>query len=112
MKGAYKHYRGSVFGVLLLEEARKAIPGDPAESLSLAEATLASCLATHPKDPDPHIWIPALAVRGNALRAVGRLRQAEETLEQALELLDSAELDDIAVAAELDFYLGALRKDQ
>ncbi|MFP3940769.1 MAG: hypothetical protein ACLF0P_10720 [Thermoanaerobaculia bacterium] len=112
VNGAYKHYRGSVFGVLLLEEARKAIRQDAAESLSLAEATLASCRVTHPDDPDPHVWIPALAVRGNALRALGRLRQAEETLEEAVELLDSSELDDIAVAAELDSYLGSLRKDQ
>lgn len=110
--GAYKRYRGPVFGTLLLEEARKAIPGDPAESLSLAEAALVSCRETHPSDPDPEIRIPALALRGNAKRALGRLVEAEVDLEEAAHLLDMSDLDDLAIMAETDSFFGSLRKDQ
>lgn len=110
--GAYKNFRGPVFGTLLLEEARKAIPGDPAESLSLAEAVLVSCDRTQPYHPDPEIRVPALAARGNALRALGRLQEAEEGLKEARRLLETSDVADVTVAAELDSYEGSLRKDQ
>lgn len=112
VRRAHKHYRGSLFGTLLLEEARLAIPDDPAESLSLAEAALISAERTHLKAPDPQVRVPALAVRGNAKRALGRLREAEADLQEARRFLDASGLDDLLVAAELDFYLGSLRKDQ
>jgi tetratricopeptide (TPR) repeat protein len=112
VRGAYKRYRGSLFGTLLLEEARRAIPEDPAESLSLADSALISCLETRPKDPDPLVRVPALAVRGNAKRALGRLREAEEDLKEARRVLDRSDLDDLLIAAEIDFYMGSLRKDQ
>jgi tetratricopeptide (TPR) repeat protein len=112
VKRAHKHYRGSLFGTLLLEQARRAIPDDPAESLSLAEAALISSERTHRKDPDPQVRVPALAVRGNAKRALGRLREADADLQEARQFLDTSGLDDLLIAAELDFYLGSLRKDQ
>jgi tetratricopeptide (TPR) repeat protein len=112
IRDAHKRYRGPLFGTLLLEEARRAIPADPAESLSLAEAALVSCQVTHPSDPDPLVRVPALAVRGNAKRALGRLREAEADLFEAVRLLDRSDLDDLAIAAELDSYFGSLRKDQ
>jgi tetratricopeptide (TPR) repeat protein len=112
IRDAHKRYRGPLFGTLLLEEARRAIPGDPAESLSLAEAALVSCQMTHPSDPDPLVRVPALAIRGNAKRALGRLREAEADLLEAARVLDHSDLDDLAIAAEIDFYLGSLRRDQ
>jgi len=109
---AHRHYRGSLFGTLLLERARKAIPDDPAESLSLAEAAVISAERTHRRAPDPQVRVPALAVRVNAKRALGRLREAEADLQEARRLLDTSTLDDLLIATELDFYLGSLRKDQ
>ena len=109
---AHSHYRGSLFGTLLLERARRVIPHDPAESLSLAEAALISAERTHRKAPDPRVRVPALAVRGNAKRALGRFVEAEADLLEARLVLDRSELDDLPIAAELDFYLGSLRKDQ
>lgn len=110
---AYVRFQGPLFCVLLLEEARRRIPGDPAEALSLADAVLA---ANSKKDvsyrPDPEIHAPALAVRGNAKRALGRLVDAEADLLEAQRLLDSPRLSDPATAAELYSYLGSLRKDQ
>ncbi len=110
--GAYKRYRGLIFGTLLLEEARRAIPADPAESLSLAEAALVSCQVTHPSEPDPQVRVPALALRGNAQRALGRLREAEKDLLSARKLFASSHLDDLAIAAEMERFLGSLRMDQ
>lgn len=109
---AHKHYRGSLFGTLLLEEARRAIPDDPAESLSLAEAALISAERTYKEDPDPRVRVPALAVRGNARRALGRFVEAERDLLEARRVLDRSELDDLPIAAELDLCTGTLRKDQ
>lgn len=110
--GAYKRFRGRVFALLLLDEARAAIPEDPAESASLAEAALVSCERTAPHAPDPEVRVPALAVRGNALRALGQLREAEEDLRTARRLLETSDVTDVTVAAELDRYEGSLRKDQ
>jgi tetratricopeptide (TPR) repeat protein len=112
IRGAHKRYRDLVFGTLLLEEARRAIPADPAESLSLADAARVSCEMTYPSEPHPLVYVPALAVRGNAKRALGRLREAEADLLEATRLLDHSNLDDLAIAAEVDFYLGSLRTDQ
>jgi tetratricopeptide (TPR) repeat protein len=112
VRGAYSRFRGPLFGVLLLEEARRRIPADPAEALSLAEAALVSSEKSGFYQPDPEIRAPALAVRGNARRALGRLREAEEDLSEARRLLDSPGVTDPATPAELYSYLGSLRKDQ
>ncbi|HSL82643.1 MAG TPA: hypothetical protein VLF66_07685 [Thermoanaerobaculia bacterium] len=42
MLRATKRFKGSLFGALLLAKARAKIPGDPAESWSLADAVLAA----------------------------------------------------------------------
>lgn len=112
IEGARSRFRGSLFGVLLLEEARRAIPEKPAESLSLAEAALVSCQPNSDEEPDPEVQAPALAVRGNAKRALGRLREAEKDLLAAKRLLHAPELSDPVFPAELEAYFGSLRKDQ
>ncbi len=112
IRGAYHRFRGPVFGTLLLEEARRAIPADPAESLSLAEAALVSCEQSNQDRPDPEIRAAALAVAGNAKRALGRLKEAEEDLAKARELLDTPGMRDPVLPAEVESYLGSLRKNQ
>jgi len=110
--GAYVRFQGTLFCLLLLEEARRRIPGDPAEAESLADAVLAANRKTDADRPDPEVEAPALAVRGNARRAQGRLLHAAEDLAQARRLLDSPEVTDPETPAEVDSYLGSLRKDQ
>jgi tetratricopeptide (TPR) repeat protein len=112
IRGAYTRFRGPVFGTLLLEEARRAIPANPDESLSLAEAALLSCQESNPEKPDPEIRAAALAVAGNAKRALGRLKEAEEDLAKARKLLDKPGMRDPVLHAEVERYLGGLRKDQ
>ena len=112
VRGAYSRYRGSLFGLLLLEEARRRIPAEPAECLSLAEAVLVSCEHGALYRPDPEVQAPALAVRGNAKRALGRLREADQDLADARRLLDSPGMTDPATPAEVYSYLGSLRRDQ
>lgn len=109
---AYVRFKGPIFCLLLLEEARERIPGDPAEALSLAGAVLASNRKNALYQPDPEVEAPALAVRGNASRALGRLQDAESDLEDARRLLDSSGVTDPATPAEIYSYLGSLRKDQ
>lgn len=110
---AYVRFQGPIFCLVLLEEARSRIPGAPAEALSLSDAVVASNRrAAGDFPPDPEIEAPALAVRGNAKRALGRIRAAEVDLEAARELLDSPALRDPATPAEVHNYLGSLRKDQ
>lgn len=111
--GANTRYLGPLFGTLLLEEARGRIPAEPAEALALAEAALASSSRRTPRhEPYPEVQAAALAVGGNARRALGRLREGEADLEKALELLHDPRLRDPALPAEVHWYLGALRKDQ
>jgi tetratricopeptide (TPR) repeat protein len=110
--GAYSRFRGPLFGALLLEEARRAIPADPEESLSLAEAALVSCHRTAPHLPDPEVQAAALALRGNAKRALARFREAEKDLMEARRLLDAPGLSDPALPAEVNAYSGTLRMDQ
>lgn len=112
IRGAYSRFQGAIFGALLLKEARRAVPENPEESLSLAEAALVSCRETNPEEPDPEVLAPALAVRGNAKRALGRLREAEEDLDEARLLLDARGFAEPYVPAEVHSYLGSLRKDQ
>lgn len=114
VKKAHTRFKGALFCALLLEKAREAIPGDPAESWSLADAVLAANEKTsgYPPRPDPEVQAPALAVRGNAARALGRLLEAEVDLGAALELLTHADLTDPGTPAEVHGYLGSLREDQ
>ncbi|HUP43658.1 MAG TPA: tetratricopeptide repeat protein [Thermoanaerobaculia bacterium] len=113
IRGANSRYQGPLFGALLLEEARRKIPAEPAEALALAEAALvSSSKRTRRHQPDPEVQAAALAVGGNARRALGRLREAEADLEEALRLLDAPGLRDPALPAELYSYLGSLRMDQ
>jgi|GEM_PF-927293 len=110
--GAYVRFKGMLFCLLLLEEARRRIPGDPAEAESLADAVLAANQKTEADRPDAEVEAPALAVRGNARRALGRLLDAADDLAAAQELLDSPEVTDPETPAEVFSYLGSLRKDQ
>jgi len=111
--GANSRYLGPLFGTLLLEEARRRIPKEPAEALALAEAALASSSRrTRRHEPYPEVQAAALAVGGNAKRALGRLREGEKDLEKAKELLHDPRLRDPALPAEVHSYLGSLRKDQ
>ncbi|HUP41845.1 MAG TPA: hypothetical protein VM599_01405 [Thermoanaerobaculia bacterium] len=113
IRGANSRYQGPLFGALLLKEARRNIPAEPAEALALAEAALvSSSKRTRRHQPDSEVQAAALAVGGNARRALGRLREAEADLEEALRLLDAPGLRDPALPAELYSYLGSLRMDQ
>jgi tetratricopeptide (TPR) repeat protein len=114
MEDATKRFTGSLFCALLLAKAREAIPGEPAKSWSLADAALAANerRAKYKPRPDPEVQAPALAVRGNAARALGRVLDAEVDLEAALGLLDHPDLTDPGTPAEVHAYLGSLREDQ
>ncbi|HSL83137.1 MAG TPA: hypothetical protein VLF66_10185 [Thermoanaerobaculia bacterium] len=105
--------QGPLFGTLLLDEARRRIPAEPAEALDLADAAFVSSSRVTRRIPaDPAVQAAALAVRGNAKRALGRLGEAEADLEEARQLLYSPAFRDPALPAEVYSYLGSLRRDQ
>jgi len=112
VNNANVRYKGKLFCLLLLEEARRHIPGDPAEAESLADAALAANHKTAVYQPDPEVQAAALAVRGNARRALGRLLAAAPDLAKAETLLDSPLVTDVETPPEVYSYLGSLRKDQ
>jgi len=110
--GAYVRYQGPLFCQLLLEEARRRIPGDPAEAESLADAALAANRETAVYQSDPEVEAAALALRGNARRALGRLVVAGNDLAAARRLLDRPDVKDPEMAPEVFSYLGSLRTNQ
>lgn len=112
IRGAYKYFRGRRFGELMLESARRALPEDPEESLSLAEGAEVSARKTNPDYPDPDVLVPALALQGNAHRALGSDRKAEELLAKARSLLETTPVVDLTTYAELDSFTASLCKDQ
>lgn len=112
IRGAYKYFQGRRFGELLLDAARDALPEDPAESLSLAEGAETSARKTNPDYPDPNLLVPALALQGNAHRALGADRKAEELLVKARGLLETTPVVDLTIYAELDSFTGMLYKEQ
>ena len=105
-------YKGKLFCLLLLEEARRHIPGDPAEAESLADAALAANRKTAVYQADPEVQAAALAVRGNARRALGNLLAGAPDLAKAKKLLDSPLVTDVETPPEVYSYLGSLCKDQ
>ena len=112
IQGAYSRFHGPLFGRLLLDEARRKIPPEPAASLALAEAALLSAKETRRSPSEPEVHAAALAVRGNAKRALGRIVDGETDLEEAERLLFTPAVRDPVLPAEVHSYLGSLRKDQ
>ncbi len=109
---AYTRYQGPIFCQLLLAEARRRIPGEPAEAESLADAALAANRETAMYQSNTEVEAAGLAIRGNARRALGRLVLAANDLAAARRLLDRPDVKDPETAPEVFAYLGALRKDQ
>lgn len=112
IRRAVSRFRSLPLATLLLAEARSSIPADPRRVYELAEAAEAVLLRT------PHVpgYFGALscatAYRANALRATGKIKEAEERFLRTRSLLRSEERPDLLVYAEVDWLEGVLRKDQ
>jgi hypothetical protein len=110
---ARRRFRGRAFAEVLLEAARARLPGHPAESADLAElAQEAAFRSPLSAGEGAALAAQALALQGDARRALGRPEEADSLLGAAREVLAEAPAADPLVAAEVDHLEGTLRKDQ
>ena len=104
-------YGGPALAALLLDEARRHLPGRPGDAYSVA--TLAQAVLQH-ASLTPYVtelYARSLAHQANALRAQGELRLADQIFQTARFLLKPQGSDRL-VSAELDHLEGALRRAQ
>jgi len=109
---ARTRFRGETFADLLVEESSQHLPDDPWSACSWADTAHAVHFHTPGLKKGGPIMVRVLAHRGNALRAMGRLNDAERDLHRARREVESHAVTDLAVCAELDCLEGSLRKDQ
>lgn len=109
---ASRRFRGLLLAHSLLNEAKGRMPEQPQETHDLAEAAEQMLLRT----PDAPGYFDALArataCRANALRATGKVREAEERIATARSLIQHQRVMAALVCAEVDLVEGNLRKDQ
>lgn len=104
---ARKRFRGHLFASLLLEEARRLKVNDPRGSLHYAE--LAELAMTHSPTVSKEVIALALALQGNACRALADFPTAQARFREARALCEG--VIDLAVVAEIDNLNGSLCLD-
>ncbi len=97
---------------LLLEQSLERMPGLPREALDLARLAKRVLLDTRASMVATEVYLRARAHEGNALRALGRLEEADEALRDARFFLRGEGGGDRRVRAELDSFEGSLRRAQ
>jgi hypothetical protein len=110
--------RGDAFAARCLAEARACLPGQPREALGWAEAAVFGATWAGPQ-PEPYVppatralQARAHAHRGNALRILERLDDAEDDFERALALLRHGGVTDLAAHAEVATLEASLHRDR
>lgn len=96
---ARKRFRGRMFARLLLQEARKCLPNDPAGSHAWARAALASVYYARDQDES---FVLALAYKANAHRLLGDVPEALEEFAWARRAARQRGIIDTEIYAELD----------
>jgi len=109
---ARTRFRGETFADLLVEESSRHLPNDPWGAYSWADTAHAAHFHTPGLRKGGPVLVRVLAYRGNALRAMGRLNDAERDLRGARREVESHPITDLGLCAELDSLEGSLRKDQ
>jgi tetratricopeptide (TPR) repeat protein len=112
IENATKRFRGLALARMLLEEARKNVPAQPITVLELAEVAYAILLRTPERPGINDLMVQAAGLRGNALRATGKLQEADERIAGARSFIRMGGVTDPLVVAEVDWFEGVLRKDQ
>jgi tetratricopeptide (TPR) repeat protein len=110
---ARKRYRGEVFAARLLRAAQDCLPGEVELSLQLAQIAETATVRS-PIDPprQTDLLTEALAWQGNAQRALGQLRLAEQAFAAARLHARLGGVTESRLCAVLDDLEGSLRKDQ
>ncbi|HEY4587818.1 MAG TPA: hypothetical protein VII86_01260 [Thermoanaerobaculia bacterium] len=109
---SHGRFRGVTLAHRLVGEARKHMPTEPQAVYELAEEAETVLLRT-PNEPGYYEALArAIAYKANALRALGRLSEADERMKGARGLVRNEDVTDNLVYAEIDAIEGVLRKDQ
>jgi tetratricopeptide (TPR) repeat protein len=113
---AHSRFRNPILVDLLTEESRRCVTAVPKAALSLAECASAIALRVDYSTVGRAWAATALArssaCRGNALRATGDLKAAEQPLRFARQVLETDGNGDPLVAAEIASLTASLRFDQ
>lgn len=105
-------YAGAALADLLLDEARRHLPGRPRDAHSVAILAQAVLQHTRQTPYADELYARTLAHQGNALRALGELRQADPLFQAARYLLKPQGGGDRLTKAEIDAFEGSLRRAQ
>jgi tetratricopeptide (TPR) repeat protein len=109
---SHARFRGVTLAHRLVGEAKRHMPAEPQTVYELAEAAETVLLRT-PHAPGYYDALArALAYKANALRALGRLPEADERIRSARGLVRNEDVTDNLVYAEIDWFEGVLRRDQ
>jgi tetratricopeptide (TPR) repeat protein len=109
---SHGRFRGVTLAHRLVGEAKRHMPAEPQTVYELAEAAETVLLRT-PHAPGYYDALArAIAYKANALRALGRLQEADERMRSARGLVRNEDVTDTLVYAEIDDLEGVLRKDQ
>jgi tetratricopeptide (TPR) repeat protein len=109
---ATARFKGLPLARLLLAAAKEKMPADPFSLHDLAEAAEAVLLRSTQVDGYYDVLVRAMAYRANALRAMGKLQEADNRLASVRGLIRREAVTDTRVYAEVDWIEGILRKDQ
>jgi len=112
IRRATARFKGLPLAHRLLAVAREKMPGDPWGLHDLAEAAEAVLMRSIQVEGYYDALVRAMAYRANALRAMGKLQEADERLASARGLIRRESVTDTRVYAEVDWFEGILRKDQ
>ncbi len=109
---ARSRFRGPFLAERLIQESRRRTLADPGEALHLAELARA-VLHRSPANPESaNLAALATAAMGNACRAAGDLRRADEHFRHVRYLVLHEGVTAARVLGEIDHLEGSLRKDQ
>lgn len=109
---SHARFRGVTLAHQLVGEAKRHMPTEPQTVYELAEAAETVLLRTPHAPAYYDALARALAYKANALRALGRLPEADERMRSARSLVRNEDVTDTLVYAEIDWFEGVLRKDQ
>ncbi|HEY2295859.1 MAG TPA: hypothetical protein VGM86_34590 [Thermoanaerobaculia bacterium] len=109
---SHGRFRGVTLVHRLLGEAKRNMPTEPQTVYELVEAAETVLLRT-PHAPGYYEALARVtAYKANALRALGRLPEADERIRSARGLVRNEDVRDNLIYAEIDAIEGVLRKDQ
>lgn len=109
VRNAPERFSNLALGERVLGEIRACLPGDPEGSLGWARV-LEAIANAHPDPFHPQLVL-AIAYQGNAHRALGDFEEARARLYQARNLLETYQVSDLDVTADLYSLLASLCSD-